>query len=408
MRLEDLPEIDLDSDDFKHGVEHAEASIAHLRDEGPGMARSQRGLEIFRYDLSVDMLRDTRFNLGMHRRLASMGLTEGAAFDMFVNTLVNREGDAHTRMRKACASWFSPKMAERLRADIRALIDTWLDEAESDDAIDFQTAVGRPLPAAVFCKLVGEPLDLLETYSQLSEDMLKHAAPPQPGYGELIENATLESEVRVRALIAARREQPGDDVVSHMLTYEESGNISEEEIVQAVVTFLIGSTETTNAQICFNLEALAAHPDQWALLKDDPDLVTNAVLEGARFNPGVWTISRSPVEETEEYHGVQLEHYDALWPLVFAANRDPAAFDDPGRFDITRRMPKPPMNFGSGIHSCVGRNITLVEQQEVLRAALDRWSSFEVADSDYVGAMYSHSVNRMTINFKRERSTVGA
>jgi cytochrome P450 len=189
-----------------------------------------------------------------------------------------------------------------------------------------------------------------------------------------------------------------------MLSYEERGQISEEEIVEAVVTFLIGSTDTTNAQICFNLEALAAHPEQWRVLKDDPDLVPNAVLECARFNPGVWTVSRSPVEATE-YQGIQLEHDDALWPLVFAANRDPAAFDEPGRFDVTRKA-KPPLNFGSGIHACVGRHITLVEQQEVVRSALARWSSFEVAESDYVGAMYSHTVSQMTINFEREQQPV--
>lgn len=399
MRLEDLPEIDIHSEDFQHGVERAEASVAALRDDGPGLARSQRGIEVLRYDLATEILRDERFNIGFHQRLASLGLTEGPVFEMFVNLINNREGDAHERMRKSCASWFSIKGAERMRAAVGSVVDEWMDEAQGDGSIDFQTQIGSRLPAVVFCWLVGEPVSLAATYGRLSEDMLKHAQPPSPGLAELIDSATLEADERVRALIARRRAEPGDDLVSHMVAYEEKGLISADELIHTVVNVLIGSTDTTNAQICFNLEALAQHPDQWELLREQPDLIPGAVLECVRFNPGVWATSRSPLD-TANYHGIELEHYDAVWPLVPSANRDPAAFDDPRRLDVTRRTRNTPLNFGSGRHLCLGRTITLMEQQEVVRSALERWSSFEVTDSEYVGAMYTHVVNRMTIDFE--------
>ena len=397
MEMSDLPEIDLDSPDFHHGVERADASTAHLR-EGLGMARSQRGIELFTYDLSSALIKDQGYNIGMHRRLASMGMAPGPAFDMICNIMVNIEGDEHARMRKACMTFFTLRGAEKLRSDVRAWVDKWVQEGLDGEEFDFQAAIGRQLPSVVFCKLIGEPLEMAPIYAQLAEDIMKHAQPPQPGFAEIIEKAAIEAELRMRQVIKDRRARPGDDLVSHMLIAEKAGEVDEDDIFHLVVTVLIGSTDTTDAQLCLNLAALSDNPSQWQVLRKNPELVPTAVMELIRFKPGVWTLSRSPLQDTV-YRGINLTPDDAIWPLVFSANRDPLAFADPSRLDVTRAAGKTPLNFGTGIHMCLGRMITLLEQQEVLSSLLTHWSEFEVTDSEFQGAMYSTVATRMTTRF---------
>lgn len=404
LKLPDLPEIDLESEDFQQGIERADEVISPLRD-GPGIARSQRGIEPLSYELAIDLIRDPRFSMGMKSRLVLAGITEGPAFDAFTNILFNREGADHTRIRLACAPWFSARGAEKLREEVRTWVDGWLDDLADSGGFELHTEIGRPLPSMVFCRLVGAPLEDADTYARLSESALLLSGPPHPDTRRIVEEAAAETDERVRTMIAERRDEPGEDLISFMLESERRGDISENDIVNVVFNVLVGSTDTTDTQICLNLKTLSEHPDQWELLKRQPEYLPNAVLECLRYSPGVWTVMRSPLERIE-YRGIAVSPEDTLWPAVFSANRDPNAFEDPRRLDITRKFKQNPLNFGSGVHACLGRMISLLEQQEVLRAVVSRWQGFEVGDSEFTGAMYAQVVKRMHVSFALEPSPI--
>jgi|GEM_PF-5171711 len=401
MRFEDLPRLDLAAEDFQHNVDRADAAIAEMRRD-PGVAHSDRGLEVLSYDLTLELFRDQRFALAMDSKYESLGIPEGPVRDVMSNVINAREGEAHTRMRRACASWFSARGAERLREGVRRFVGEVVERCLDDGEMDFHLEIARALPPRVFCTIVGAPFEEADIYADLSEGVLKISAPPHPSFAAIVEDAVTETRDRVLAMIEERSAEPGEDLISHMLESEAAGAIVRDDIVDVVINVLIGSTDTTDAQMCLNLVALEEHRDQWARLKREPDLVPNAVLELLRFNPGVWTVIRSPLEELE-FNGFDLTPEDTLWLDVFAANRDPRAFDEPRKLDVGRKFSRNPQNFGSGIHGCLGRMITLLEQQEALRAVLEHWSSFEVLDIEMSGAMYTQAVRRMPVAFVPDR-----
>jgi cytochrome P450 len=401
VRLEDLPEIDLGAEELQHDMDRAMAHVRPLMESG-GLARSVRGIELLTYDRSAALMRDQRYSVAINSRLAGVGLTEGAAYEGMTSLLFNREGSRHTRMRRACAPWFSLRGVERFRSDVRGWVDEWLDEVPDEGAFDFHERIGRRLPATLFCSIVGAPLDDWELFARLSEENQLTSQAPDPKYRRIVEDAAVQTTSYLKELIELRRSTPGDDLISFMLRAEGEGTIDEGEMLGVIWNVLVGSTDTTNSQINLNLATLADHPDQWAILKADPDLVATGVNELLRYNPGLYAVMRSPLEPLD-FEGIELTPGDTLWPSVFAPNNDPAAFEDPRTLDVTRPLKRVPLNFGSGVHGCLGRMFTLLEQQEVLKAVLSRWDEVEIVDSEFTGAMYALKSERMTVRFTRDQ-----
>jgi cytochrome P450 len=272
-----------------------------------------------------------------------------------------------------------------------------LDAAEADD-FDLLTGISNRLPATLFCLMMGTPPTDAPFIQHMSEEHLLLNAPPHPGKGERIEAAVAETIEYLRAAIEDRRQNPGDDLLSFMVAAEERGEVDVQDILTLAHNALVGSTDTTSTQICLSLQALAEHPDQWAILKDEPERVPHAVMELLRYNPGPWAIRRAPMQPLE-YEGIAMGPEDSIWASIYAANNDPTVFEDPRRLDVTREHPKMPLNFGSGRHGCLGRMVTLMEQQEVLWAVLRRWESFEVLGARFTGAMFNSVVREFRVRF---------
>lgn len=398
MAVESFPTIDWEAPEFQAGIESAVAAIADLQ-EG-GVVRSQRGIELIGYDAAFELARDPRFSMGMPDRMQRAGVTSGAAHESFLNFLFSREGVDHVRARRAGAPYFTASSADRLRQVARGWIDSWLDEnINAQDDFDFLQFVSNPLPSTLYCHMVGAPLSDADFIHHMSEEVMLLTAPPGPGHGERIEKAAGQTKEYLLKLIGERRANPGDDLLSALVAAEVKGEIDESDILAVAFNSLVGSTDTTSAQICLNLQALSDNPDQWAILKAEPERVPHAVMELMRFNPGAWTIVRSPLEPLE-YRGIQLTPEDTLFPSPYAANSDPAVYENPRKLDVTRSHPKAPLNFGAGRHSCLGRMITLMEQEEVLRAVLTKWESFEVTSAAFTGAMFSMAPVDFKLKFK--------
>ena len=385
VNLRDLPAIDVESPAFQN-VATAEALVAPYRDE-TGFVRTQRGIEALSFAAASNVLRDNRFDLGLSVRAARIGVDKSSrAHKIFMDALMNQNQQDHIRLRKAITPWFNVRNSERMRGDVRRWINAWLDEQDEAGVVDFQTAVSRRLPASLFALLVGAPVEDWAYIADVSERVLVLNKPVTPESGPIFEAATTEAADYVLDLLKSRRGKAGEDLLSFFAEAQVSGDLTEDDIVSLVWTMLVGSTDTTTSQINLNLQTLAENPGQWEVLRSRPGLVPNAVVELTRFNPNIWVMWRAPKADLD-YLGNSLTPDDVILPAVYAANFDPLVYDDPRRLDVSREI-KMSLGFGSGMHSCLGRMFAVMEEEEVLRAVLDRWSAFEVVEHHHSGVPY--------------------
>ncbi len=388
-----LPYLDVFSDGY---ATDPYPLIAEARDRGP-VARSDRGLEFLRHSTCQKVLMDPRLNTGFAGVLAEQGITDGPMFDLFVGSLLGAEGALHRRLRGAIMPYFNAGAVERLRAASRRHVDDWLSEAEEAGTCDFADIVGRRLPSTLFCHMIGAPLEDASFVASVSDRILRILT-FLPGTGAAAEEAFAEAHDYLAELIEHRRRDPGDDLLSAMLAASGENALTDAEVMDLALTVLGGSTDNTNTQMCLNLMALHEHPEAWHALRSDRSLVPGAVVEGARWKPGFLAGLRI-ADEAIEAEGLVIEPGAMIFTNVLAANRDPVVYTHPDRFDISRRAAAG-LNFGHGRHFCAGRPVAVVEMEESLHAALDRWSGFEVGDTEIVGSPFSLRVDRLEVHFE--------
>lgn len=182
----------------------------------------------------------------------------------------------------------------------------------------------------------------------------------------------------VRRLIAQRREQPGDDLMSALLRAEEGGDrLSEDELVSMVFLLLFAGHETTVNLIANGVQALLAHPDQLALLRERPELIDTAIEELLRFTNPVGVVAPRFAREDLEVAGVHVPRGTTLMLLLASANLDEAAFPNAHRLDVTRD-PNRHVSFGLGAHFCLGAPLARLEARVALPALLRRFPTMRL------------------------------
>lgn len=176
-------------------------------------------------------------------------------------------------------------------------------------------------------------------------------------------------------MVARRRHTLTDDLLSDLIRAEHDGDrLNAEELRMLAAAMLLAGTDTTRNQVAASIEVLCEHPDQWELLRDTPDLAMQAVDETMRHSPIASSLLRV-VNEDVEFAGVLFPAGTIVLANTAAANRDPAIYDDPNRFDITREGLPPILNFGAGVHYCLGANLARLEIAEALKTVTRRISN---------------------------------
>ncbi|MEU4579491.1 cytochrome P450 [Nonomuraea sp. NPDC023979] len=370
--IDSLPFLDVYSADY------VSDPLGMIEALGPGVpvARSPRGVEFLSYDLARALLRDERFTVGFAELLTACGLNRGnVAYRYSVANTAALEGEAHRRQRRLLGPLLGPVVIERSRGVARLIAAGLLDSLAGDE-FDFAKAVAPHVPAAYFCHLIGAPAEDHELVAACS-DMLLKAFRADPRHRDEIERGARTLVGYARAHIERRRAEPGDDVLSQLLVAERRGETTTEEILEILFTLLTASTDNTSAALSHTVMALAAHPDQWRLLREDPTLIPSAVQESLRARPNVWSDPRLGSAD-QEFAGLAIPSGTWLFASVIAANHDPSVFTDPKRFRISRTHPRPVLNFGSGRHACLGRLIALIEIEETVRLLVERFAKIEV------------------------------
>jgi cytochrome P450 len=260
---------------------------------------------------------------------------------------------------------FTPKAADRYRPAMREILASLLAGVAAEGRCDFVTAFAKPYPAQMIATVIGAPLEDAERLHELSNLLQSQFdAIALATRREELEVAAAEFDEYVEQLVIARRDDPGDDLVSRLIAAEEEGDrLSHDECVGLVRDALNGGIDTTQSQLAHGVRLFAGHPDQWRALGDDASLAPAAAEEVLRFEPVAPFTTRLLLEEVE-YRDVRFPGDTVVTVSQFNANRDMEAGDE---FDITAdRGSAKALTFGAGPHFCMGANLARAELQEGL------------------------------------------
>lgn len=313
----------------------------------------------------------------------------------------------HTRLRRLVAKAFTPRRIEQLVPRIEELTSGLLAAIEPGASVNVIDAIARPLPVAVICELLGVPGEDEPVFSQWSDALARAVDPGALKTEEeslMIEQAELEIQDYTRELLDRRRRTPGDDLLSSLLAVRDGDDrLTEMELVNLVILLLIAGHETTVNLIGNGIVALARHPEEFARWRADRGLTPGAVDEVLRYDSPVqmgMRVLTEPWDLGADYGDVVVPEGEQVLTLLGAANRDPAMFDRPDEFDITRDNASRNMSFGGGIHHCLGMALARTEGQTVLGGLVDRVSSIDlVAEPDISPRFVLRGYERVEVVF---------
>jgi cytochrome P450 len=299
------------------------------------------------------------------------------------NAILEMEPPHHTRLRRLISTAFARGHVERLRPWVEELagrlVDELLERSGGSEPVDLLPGMAEELPVAVIAELLGVPESdrpLLRPWSNAIVKMYEYERTRQRE--DDAERAADEFVTYLRALAAERRKDPGDDLVSHLVSVRdaEGDKLTEDELVTTCILLLNAGHEATVNVTGNGTLALLRHPDQLRRMREDRSLLPTAVEEFMRFDSPLQLFERTATEDVE-IGGITVEKGQKIAALLGAANRDPAVFAEPDTLDVGRAE-NPHISFGAGVHFCIGAPLARVELQATFGALLDRTSSIEL------------------------------
>ncbi len=336
--------------------------------------------------------------------LELQGITEGPMWERMKGNLLDLRGEDHRRQRKLVQPAFSPKEADKLRPLMRQELQKLWSAVEADGGCEFVEAFAKPYPARMIAGVMGSPLEdapQLGRWANLIQgqfDPVKIAT-----MLPALEQASTEFVAYVDELIQARKGDPKDDLITKLIDAEEDGDrLTEEEMGHLVSAVLVGGVDTTQAQLAHGLRLFAAHPEQWALVAQNPEEMAGAAAEEVlRYEPITPLTARITLEEIE-YRGVNFPKDTVILACALTANHDPEAYEAPEAFDITAdRGRAKPLSFGAGPHFCLGANFARAELEEAFSFLAPRMKDLELAGEPvYDTPLGVHGLHELPIKFQ--------
>jgi cytochrome P450 len=325
--------------------------------------------------------------------------------------ILHVNGADHTRLRSLVNPALSPRAVERYRPVMRGFLEDLLDRAVAHDRAvadgqasngqaaggsvrcEFVEAFAKPYPSLTIAAVMGAPLEdapKLHHWSNWIQKQFDAASMANERDG--IEQAVEEFYEYAEGLVAARRKDPGDDLISRLIEAEDQGDrLNEVECINLVFNVLVGGVDTSQSQLAHAVRLLAEHPDQWERLVEDPSLAERAVEEALRYEPITPFTARITTEEVT-FRDVTFPEGTIVMVCAFTGNRDldedAAGIGGPERFDITVDRGKArALTFGAGVHYCLGANLARVELQEGLTFLATRARGLELDGEPVYGSI---------------------
>ncbi|MGW7438450.1 cytochrome P450 family protein [Streptomyces sp. NPDC054849] len=354
-----------------------------LREDGPVrrvvIAGGLDAWLVTRYEDGLEALSDPRLSSDVRdasdaRLLEQLPDTER---ESILSNMLRSDPPDHTRLRRLVSKAFTARRVAEMRPRIQAVTDRLLDAVVPAGRADLVADFALPLPVTVISELLGVPVDDRHDFQRWTDRMIMRGAePPDPA---VVNEAWQHMRAYVTELIQAKRAQPGDDLLSGLITArDEEQRLNEDELIAMVFLLLAAGYITTVNLIAGGIAVLLAHPEQLALLRADPELLTGAIEEILRYDgpvsPGIARFAREDVEIA----GVTVPRGATVLIASAVADRDPARFPDPDRLDITRQD-NAHLAFGHGVHYCLGAPLARLEGHVAIGTALRRLPGLALA-----------------------------
>jgi len=319
-------------------------------------------------------------------------------------TMLSSDPPTQTRLRRLVSRDFTPRRIRDLEPRIREIAKNLIDAAERKGEFDVMADLANPLPVMVIGDLLGVPP---EEYRQLKHwsDKIVEADNTIPGMPmpDEIKTAFTELKAYFAAEIVRRRKNPGTDLVSALVAaHDEAEALSADELLQFVMLLLAAGNETTTNLIGNGMLALGRNPDSMAALRSKPELMRGAIEEMLRYDGPVQATFRTATKDTV-IGGTPITAGMGAFVILAAANRDPAQFKDPEKFDIARES-NDHVAFGDGIHFCIGAPLARLEGSIAIGAALERFPNLRLKNPDapltYKGSYFLRGLSRLDMALK--------
>ncbi|WP_416904585.1 cytochrome P450 [Micromonospora echinospora] len=351
------------------------------------------------YDAVARILRDPEFvkqpppNWRDHEVLRTLQTSM-----MFVNP------PDHTRMRQVFAKAFTPRRLGALEPVVARVVDTLLDRMAEAGAggtvVDFVGEFAHPVPALVMAEFIGIPARDLSWYRDRVEsiDAFLDVAGKTPERLAAANSAAAELREFYRDLIAHRRATPSDDLISGLVEAVDAGDVglTEDELISNLVVLFNASFVTTVYMLSNGLPILLDHPDTVAALPGDDTLAAGCVDEILRMQNPVHFLARAAPRDLD-LDGVPVARDENVLLLLAGANRDPARFPDPDRFDPRRAGPAS-LAFGLGLHFCLGAAVSRLEGRLALPRLLARFPRMAVTEEPtYSGSLFLRGIDKLLV-----------
>ena len=291
--------------------------------------------------------------------------------------MLNTDAPDHTRLRALVNKAFTNRMTSNMRGQVQAIADELLDAVQDQGKMDLIDQYAFPIPIVVICDLLGIPADDRDRFRAWSNAFLE----PDFSEEEAQESYRLLTEFTdyLRVVFEERRRNPQDDLITGLVQAEEAGDkLSEPELFAMVVLLIVAGHETTVNLIGNGTMALLQHPDQMALLKNDPSLIESAIEELLRYNGPVDRATIRFAAYDTELGGQQIKRGNPLSVVLTSANRDTDKFADADTLDVTRKDNRH-LGFGFGIHYCVGAPLARMEGQIAINTLIQRLPNLQLA-----------------------------
>ena len=290
----------------------------------------------------------------------------------------------HGRLRSLVVRAFSARRIENMRPRIQAIVDAIIDHVAPRGHMDLIADFAYRLPVTVICDMLGIPEGDREIFhaSSRTGGRLLDLAPLSSAEIQQQNAFNLSIADYFQHLFELRRRQPGDDLTTHLVQAEEAGDkLTNEELTANIILLFGAGHETTVNLIGNGLLALHRNPDQLAMLKANPSLMSNAIEEFLRYDSSVQLSGRVALCDIDDLGGKRIPKGDTVLCLLGSANRDPAVYPDrPDRLDITRPNVRP-LSFGGGIHHCLGAQLARIEAEVAIATLLRRLPDLRLDDA---------------------------
>ena len=337
---------------------------------------------VVRYEEAMAALGDQRLSKDMHAALASGSdvVAEGLPGPEFARHMLTVDPPDHTRLRRLVSAAFSPRRVEALRPQVQTITDDLLDDVAArgpEDRVDLVATFTFPLPFTVICELLGVPHP---TRPALGRAFTKLLVPTSTAaeYAEAKEASDVVVAM-LRDLVAAKERDPGDDLVSGLISARDGDErLDSQELLSTIFQLMVAGHDTTASLIGNSMVALFRNPEQMAVLRNDPDRIPAALEEFLRFDAPVPHSTFRYAVEPVTIAGREIRPGAQVIICMAAANRDQNRYPNAESLDIERSTSRH-LAFGYGVHHCLGAPLARMEGHIALDSLLRRFPELTLA-----------------------------